>query len=71
MEKLINEGSVISADDRDLFYSGRDESIHTAAGCGVKLIMNKNFVVSAEFAKAIDKQDGDGLKAYIGFNYIF
>lgn len=71
MDKLVNEGGVISEDNRDLFYSGRDESPHTAAGCGVKLIMNKNFVVSAEFAKAIDKQDGDGLKAYIGFNYIF
>lgn len=57
--------------DYNLFYSGKDESLHTAAGCGLKLIMNKNFVVSAEFAKAIDKQDGEGLKAYIGFNYIF
>jgi hypothetical protein len=30
-----------------------------------------NFVVSAEFAKAFNKLDGEGLKAYIGFNYIF
>ena len=70
MAELKNKG-VVADDCIDLFYSGKDESLHTSAGCGVKLIMNKNFVVSAEFAKAIDKQDGDGMKAYIGFNYIF
>lgn len=57
--------------DKDLIYSGKDESLHTSAGCGLKLIMNKNFVVSAEFAKALNKLDGEGMKAYIGFNYIF
>lgn len=55
----------------NIIYSGKDESLHTSAGCGMKLIMNKNFVVSAEFAKAIDKLDGEGMRAYIGFNYIF
>ena len=57
--------------DEDLIYSGKDESLHTSAGCGLKLIMNKNFVVSAEFAKALNKLDGEGMRAYIGFNYIF
>lgn len=60
-----------AGEEYDLIYSGKGESIHTAAGCGLKLIMNKNLVVSAEFAKALDKHDGDALKAYIGFNYIF
>ena len=66
MEKLSNLTS-----DYDLIYSGKEESLHTSAGCGLKLIMNKNFVVSAEFAKALNKLDGEGMKAYIGFNYIF
>ena len=57
--------------DEDLIYSGKEESLHTSAGCGLKLIMNKNFVVSAEFAKALNKLDGEGMRAYIGFNYIF
>ena len=62
-----------SYDDEEynLIYSGKGESIHTSAGCGLKLIMNRNFVVSAEFATALNKHDGNGLKAYIGFNYIF
>lgn len=71
MELLKSKMAITSEEDIDLFYSGKDESLHTAAGCGVKLIMNKNFVVSAEFAKALNKLDGEGLKAYIGFNYIF
>ena len=68
MGKLQNMTSDI---DYNLIYSDKAESLHTSAGCGLKLIMNKNFVVSAEFAKALNKLDGEGLKAYIGFNYIF
>jgi outer membrane protein assembly factor BamA len=55
----------------NLIYSGEKEGIHTSAGCGLKLIMNKNFIISAEAAKALDKRDGEKLKVYIGFNYLF
>ena len=65
-----NMGHVITQ-GYHLIYSGKEESLHTSAGCGLKLIMNRNFVVSAEFAKALNKLDGEGMKAYIGFNYIF
>ena len=61
----------LSADEKNLIYSGDKEGIHTSAGCGLKLIMNKNFIISAEAAKALDKRDGDNLKVYIGFNYLF
>lgn len=70
-QELLNIQNTVTDGDYNLFYSGKDERIHTSAGCGLKLIMNQNFVVSAEFAKAIDELDGDKLKAYIGFNYIF
>jgi hypothetical protein len=33
--------------------------------------MNRNFIVSAEAAKALDARDGKGMKVYIGFNYLF
>lgn len=56
---------------KNLIYSGDKEGIHTSAGCGLKLIMNKNFIVSAEAAKALDARDGKGMKVYIGFNYLF
>ena len=55
----------------NLIYSGTKEGIHTSAGCGLKLIMNKNFIISAEAAKALNARDGEKLKFYIGFNYLF
>ena len=70
-EVIQNQDNIVENEDYNLIYSGKDESLHTSAGCGLKLIMNKNFVVSAEFAKALNKLDGEKLKAYIGFNYIF
>ena len=42
-----------------------------AAGCGLKLIMNRNLIVSVDMGKALDKRDGEKLKTFIGFNYIF
>ena len=58
-------------DAKNLIYSGDKEGIHTSAGCGLKLIMNKNFIISAEAAKALNARDGEKLKFYIGFNYLF
>ena len=60
-----------STSGSDLIYSGEKEGFHSSAGCGLKLIMNKNFIVSAEAAKALDARDGGGMKVYIGFNYLF
>ena len=51
-------------------YAG-NEGLHMAAGCGLKLIMNRNLVVSVDLGKALDKRDGEKLKTFIGFNYIF
>lgn len=57
-------------DERTLIYSGKDEKLHMSAGLGLKLAMNRNFIVSAEWAKPFDKQDGkNGMN--IGLNYIF
>ena len=51
-------------------YAG-DEGLHMSAGCGLKLIMNRNLIVSVDMGKALDKRDGEKLKPFIGFNYIF
>ena len=61
----------LSADEKNLIYSDDQEGIHTSAGCGLKLIMNKNFIISAEAAKSLNARDGEKLKVYIGFNYLF
>ena len=53
------------------FYSGEDEHLHCTAGCGLKLVMNHNMVISFEAAKPFSANDGTGLWTNIGFNYLF
>ena len=53
------------------FYSGNEERLHATAGCGVKIVMNRNFVISFEMARALDNRDGQKLWNNIGFNYLF
>ena len=70
-DKIQEEYYLAPADAQNLIYSGAKEGIHTSAGCGLKILMNKNFIISAEAAKALDKRDGEKLRVYIGFNYLF
>jgi len=46
------------------------DSPHVAAGLGLKIAMNENFVISADFGKALKAQDGN-TGFYIGLNYLF
>ncbi len=67
MKALANQ---VTTSDRDLIYSGVEDKLHYSAGVGLKLAMNRNFIISAEFAKTFRKEDGNtGLT--IGLNYIF
>ncbi len=60
----------VPTEDRARIYSGLDEQIHMSAGMGLKLVMNRNFIVSVEWAKPLATQDGtNGMN--IGLNYIF
>ena len=53
------------------FYSGNEEKLHATAGCGLKIVMNRNFVISFEMARALNNRDGQKLWNNIGFNYLF
>ena len=53
------------------FYTDKKESVHMTAGCGLKIVMNRNFVISVEMARALDGRDGQKLWNNIGFNYLF
>ena len=57
--------------DPNPFYSGKKEKLHATAGCGAKIVMNRNFVISVEFARAFNSNDGKKLWNNIGFNYLF
>ncbi len=56
-----------SADD---YYIGGKDKLHMAAGLGLKVVMNENFIISADIGKALKEQDGD-MEFYIGLNYLF
>jgi outer membrane protein assembly factor BamA len=60
----------VSPDLKPLYFTEPDKSIHATLGLGIKLVMNENFVLSAEYARPFDPQDGiSGL--YLGLNYQF
>lgn len=52
------------------YYVDGKDKLHSAAGLGLKLVMNENFIISADIGKALKAQDGD-MEFYIGLNYIF
>jgi len=53
----------------DYFDQGK-EKIHQSIGFGIRLAMNYNFIVAADYGKALNNQDGDS-GIYIGMNYLF
>ena len=53
----------------DYYVAGKDKP-HISAGAGLKIAMNQNFIISADFGKAFNPQDGN-MGVYIGLNYIF
>ena len=44
--------------------------LHSTAGIGLKIGWNENFIISADYGKAFNKQDGNS-GMYIGLNYLF
>ncbi len=51
-------------------YNKVNETPHMSAGAGIKIAMNENFVISADYGRAFKAQDGKS-GFYIGLNYIF
>ncbi len=52
-------------------FSEKEDILHQSIGCGLKIAMNENFVISCDAGKALNKQDNDGLGVYINLNYLF
>ena len=57
----------------DLFYDeSRLYSPHLTGGCGLKVAMNDNFVLSIDWATAFDRQDnGKFINLYFNIRYMF
>lgn len=62
--------SKVPDDERKIHFTGKEESMHTSCGIGLKVALNNNFVVSADWGKAIDKNDGSS-GFYVMMNYLF
>ena len=66
----INFATVSATDRANYFNDYSSGKFHSSAGIGLKIGWNENFVISADFGKAFDKQDGN-TGSYIGLNYLF
>lgn len=65
----IDTGGVPGDEAGDFFRSGNDKP-HGSAGVGLKIHMNSNFIVSADYGHALKGDDGAG-GLYINLNYLF
>jgi hypothetical protein len=52
------------------YFNWDAEKIHLSYGAGLRIVMNENFVIAADYGMATDKQDGTS-GFYMGLNYAF
>ncbi|MBN2166790.1 MAG: BamA/TamA family outer membrane protein [Marinilabiliaceae bacterium] len=60
----------ITQQDKELYFNNNKDELHTTLGIGIKVVLNENFIVSLDYGKALNKQDGDS-GTYISLNYLF
>jgi len=66
----MNLAGVSTTDKAKYFSPYESGKFHSSAGIGLKIGWNENFIISADFGKAFNKQDGN-TGMYIGLNYLF
>jgi hypothetical protein len=65
----INKSGIPAGVDPSQYFNGHD-SPHVSAGGGLRIAMNQNFIISADYGHVIDKRDGtDGI--YVSLGYLF
>lgn len=52
------------------YFNWGAEKLHSSYGAGLRIVMNENFVIAADYGVAANKQDGTS-GMYIGLNYLF
>ena len=65
----VDTGNVPKNLYSDYFKTGA-ETLHSSAGLGLKIAMNENFIVSVDYGKAFNYQDGTS-GVYVGLGYLF
>ena len=70
VQKIGIPDEVLLEETETAYFSQQDESLHWTLGAGLRIVMNQNFVIAADYGVALDKRDGkSGL--YIGIGYLF
>lgn len=69
-QKIDISENIVGLSDADLYFKADAEKLHMGVGAGLRIVMNQNFVIAADFGKALDPQDGK-TGIYIGLNYLF
>lgn len=64
------DDKLASIDNKEQYFNNDAEKLHISYGAGLRIVMNQNFVISADYGRAIDPQDGVS-GVYIGLNYLF
>ena len=63
----VNPTNIYGSPD---YFHPDSEKMHFSYGAGLRIVMNRNFVIAVDYGLAADERDGDsGL--YIGLNYLF
>ena len=52
------------------YFSDKKEKLHSSAGIGLKVALNENFIVSCDYGRAFDPNDGNS-GVYIALNYLY
>jgi hypothetical protein len=66
-----DQGSIIqNGETIDDYFNFGAEKLHMSFGLGLKIAMNENFVVSVDYGKTLNEQDGPS-GMYVGLNYAF
>jgi hypothetical protein len=67
VQKVKVDNTIMNSNP-DYFSTG--EKLHMSYGAGLRIAMNQNFVISLDYGRAINPQDGE-TGMYIGLNYLF
>jgi outer membrane protein assembly factor BamA len=61
------EEKVFTQDD---IFSTDDEGLHMSYGAGLRIVMNRNFIIAVDHGRPFDERDGTS-GTYIGLNFLF
>ena len=66
----VDPTKINTGENRSDYFNPGAEKLHSSVGLGLKIAMNENFVISVDYGKALNEQDGNS-GIYIGLNYMF